>query len=133
MSDSVLQRFGIGRAPGETAEEAVQLDDLGSFGYLRGIKDRAIMLELHHKDGRMTALAYAQLSQALFDPSEGITLHFGASVVRITGQNLDSFVRPNVRLLAGIVRHRVPWIREAEGFSVTAGAEALAINHIHVE
>lgn len=137
MSDSILERFGIGKNSGEAlVDEPEQLDDLGAFGYLRGIKDRAIMLELHHKDGRVTALAYAQLSLALFDPSEGITLHFGASVVRITGRNLSAEIRPNLRLLAGLVRHRVPWIREADraaSLTPTAASGSLLVTSIEVD
>lgn len=90
-------------------------DDFGSFGFLRGVRDRAIMLEIRHKDGRITANSYAWLESAEFDPSEGITLNFSGKFVKLIGRNLNSEFRPNVRLFAGIVRHRVPWIQEADG------------------
>ena len=34
--------------------------------------------------------------------------------VRIKGRNLNAEIRPQVRLFHGIVRHRVPWVRQAE-------------------
>jgi hypothetical protein len=107
------------------------LDDLGAFGFLRGVHDRAIMLELKHKDGRVTAFGYAWLDHAEFDPSEGITLYFGGRTVKITGRNLNAQVRPNVRLLDALLRHRVPWIREADAPAVLeAGRNATVIEEI---
>ncbi len=73
------------------------------------------MLELRHKDGSVSAFSYAWLERAEFDPSEGISLHFAGKTVLITGRYLNAEARPNVRLFAGIVRHRVPWIQEAGG------------------
>ncbi|HWB12753.1 MAG TPA: hypothetical protein VG826_26240 [Pirellulales bacterium] len=98
--------------PTRTGEE--EPSDLGAFGWLRGVHERAAMLELRKKDGSIVAFAYAWLERAEFDPSQGITLRFGPQKVRITGRNLNAEPRPNVRLFAGIVRHRVPWIQEAD-------------------
>jgi hypothetical protein len=36
-------------------------DDLGAFGWLRGVRDRALMLELRRKDDSVMAFAYAWL------------------------------------------------------------------------
>ena len=118
MKDSLLHKYAGGRdkeAVEEARDEVEDLDDLQAFGLLRGIRDRAIMLELRHKDGNIDAFPYAWLSKASLDPSEGITLRFGAETVKITGRNLNAEARPNVRLFAAIVRHRVPWIQEADG------------------
>lgn len=117
-NESILKRYTGGKAAIDESlveNDAEPLDDLGSFGWLRGIRDRAIMLELRHKDGTITAHSYAWLEKAEFDPSDGITLHFGGKTVRITGRNLNAESRPNVRLFSGIARHRVPWIQEADG------------------
>jgi hypothetical protein len=103
-------------------------DDLGAFGWLRGVRDRAMMLELRRKDGSVVALAYAWLERAEFDPSHGITLKFGADKVKITGRNLNAEARSNIRLFAGIVRHRVPWIQEADRpAAMEAGKGAVVI------
>ncbi|MCA9062659.1 MAG: hypothetical protein KDA96_06355 [Planctomycetaceae bacterium] len=114
MSDSVLQRFST--RPNDNVEplEAEQCDDLGAFGWLRGTRERAIMLELRRKDGNILAVGYAWLDKAEFDPSQGITLSLGGHKIKIRGRNLNTEIRPNVRLFQGISRHRVPWIQEAD-------------------
>lgn len=119
MSDSaVLQRYVTGRDSrmGMASEhaEADACDDLGAFGWLRGIRDRAVMLELRRKDGSIVAIGYGWLERVAFDPSEGITLSAAGQKIRIKGRNLNTEVRPSVRLFEGIARHRVPWVREAD-------------------
>ena len=47
-------------------------DDLISFGWLRGIRDQAIMLQLRHRNGKVQAYPYALLNYAEFGRSEGI-------------------------------------------------------------
>jgi hypothetical protein len=96
-------------------------DDLGCFGWLRGVRDRAIMLELRKHDGSITAIGYAWLERVQFDPSEGITLHLLGRTIRIKGRNLNNEVRPQVRLFHGIARHRVPWIQEVGGRGAETG------------
>ena len=129
MRDSILRKY-IDRPPAATNGEDAEpdgLDDLGSFGWLRGIRDRAIMLELRRKDGSVSAFSYAWLEKAEFDASEGIVLHFSGKTVHITGRYLNAEARPNVRLFAGIVRHRVPWIQEAGGSLAMAMPKGTAI------
>ena len=111
-----------------------ELDDLGSFGWLRGVRDRAIMLEIRHKDGRITANSYAWLESAEFDPSEGITLNFSGKKIKLIGRNLNTESRPNVRLYNGILRHRVPWILEADGpMAMEAAKTAVIIEEVKIE
>lgn len=88
-------------------------DDLGAFGWARGIKDRAIMLELRKRTGDVVAIGYSFIERIDFDPSEGITIHTLGKRISITGSNLSAEVRPGVSLLAGLCRHRVPWIQES--------------------
>jgi hypothetical protein len=107
--------------------------DYGAFGWLRGTHERAAMLELRKKDGGIVAFAYAWLERAEFDPSGGILLKFGMEKVRITGRNLNAESRPNVRLFSGIVRHRVPWIQEADRpATMEAGRGAVVVDGITV-
>jgi hypothetical protein len=118
MSDSsVLHRYapkiaaGLG---GQTVVPELEADDLGGFGWLRGVKDFSRMLELRRKDGSILAVSYGGL-EIEFDPSEGIRLHtLSGRKIRIKGRNLNAEVRPTVRLFEGITRHRVPWIQEAD-------------------
>lgn len=119
MSDrAILQRYIQTRdeRPGvaQPQSEADAPEDLGGFGWLRGIRDRAIMLELRKKDGSIMAVGYGYVERAEYCPSEGITLHVVGGQIRIKGRNLNSEVRPTVRLYEGLTRHRVSWIQEAD-------------------
>ena len=111
------------RKPAAILPEAVSglVDDLGAFGWLRSERDRAVMLELRHANGGITALSYSWLESAEFNPSEGITLSFSGKTVKLIGRNLNIECRPGVRLFEGLTRHRVLWIREADE-DASAGA-----------
>ena len=119
MSDNLLERYTGKRTEfGDlSSPETEGLEDYGSFGWLRGIRERAIMLEIRHKNGKISAFGYAWLDSVEFNPSEGILLRFSGKTVKIVGRNLNGEIRPSIRLFDGIVRHRVPWILEAEGCS----------------
>lgn len=115
MSDSVLDKYArkVDLPPG-IASEPDSVDDLGAFGWLRGVKERALMLELRMRTGNIVAIGYAWLERVEFNPSEGITLRLSGKEIKIRGRNLNSEVRPLVRLFDGIVRQRVPWVQEAD-------------------
>lgn len=121
MSDSLLRKYtGVeGRSPLTERErslildDAESVDDLGVFGWLRGVRERAMMLELRRKDGNIRAIAYAWLESVEFDPSSGLTLHAAGKSIYIRGRHFNTEVRPAVRLFDGLIRHRVPWVREA--------------------
>ncbi|MEP0847437.1 MAG: hypothetical protein HRF50_11550 [Phycisphaerae bacterium] len=136
MSDSaVLQRYVTNRDSrlgiATDHAEADACDDLGAFGWLRGIRDRAVMLELRRKDGSIVAIGYGWLERVAFDPSEGITLSAAGQKIRIKGRNLNAEVRPSVRLFEGIARHRVPWMRESgHGEGLTAAERTTVIDSI---
>lgn len=119
MSDSsVLHRYAPKIAAGFGGQTIISeldvTDDLGAFGWLRGVKDFSRMLELRRKDGSILAVGYGYLDHAEFNPSEGITLSVAGRKIRIKGRNLNAEVRPTVRLFEGVCRHRVPWIQEAD-------------------
>jgi len=137
MTANILEKYvKTARATGEVppAEVTGEPDDFGAFGWLRGMHERSLMLELRQKDGTVIALGYAWLERADFDPSEGITLNFTGRTVKITGQRLNGELRPNVRLFAGIIRHRVTWIQEADGAQLMqAEKDATIIETIKVE
>lgn len=105
-------------------------DDLGAFGWLRGIRDRAVSLELRKSDGNILAVSYGYIEKAEFDPSEGITLSVSGQKLRIKGRNLNVEVRPTVRLFEGITRHRVPWVQESGEESPPADESATVIDCI---
>lgn len=98
--------------PRDNDEEAPE--DLGVCGWLHGIKDRALMLELRYKTGNIRALGYAWLEQVEYDPTEGITLHFVNVKIRLKGRNLRQPLRTHLKLFDGLLRHRIPWIQEVD-------------------
>lgn len=131
MIDKILDKYtgrdgGSGANDNEAHEESA-VDDLGSFGFLRGSRERATMLELRRKDGGILAVAYGYMDKAEFDPSDGITLHLAGHKVRIRGRNLNVEVHPKVRLFEAICRHKTPWLREADEPELLAAGEKSAI------
>src|SRR5437660_1631641 len=98
---------------GDDAEESC-----AAFGYLRGVRDRALALEFRFKDGNADWLSYSCLTSWRFNPSVGLLLKFSADVVtlvQIRGSNLDVAVNQSgVDLAHGIQRHRVLWAREMD-------------------
>ena len=118
MIDKILDRYG-GRDGGDGAndnegQEECVVDDFGTFGFLRGSRERATMLELRKKDGSIRAVSYGYIDKADFDPSDGIVLHVSGQKITIKGRNLNMEVHPKVRLFEAVCRHRVPWVREAD-------------------
>jgi hypothetical protein len=132
MFDKAVDPFAPRRKDnGAVSMDGDGVEDLVAFGWLRGVQERAIMLEIRHKDGRITAKGYSWLQSAEFDPSTGITLNFSGETVTIKGRNLGGEARPNIRLFAGILRHRVPWIQEADGATVIQAAkDAVVIEEV---
>lgn len=121
MSDRILQKYVSRSGAGDASEDMPLVDtgedaeSFGCFGFLRGVRDRAICLELRKKSGQVLAVNYAFIGKFEFDPSVGIVIHYGgAQTIRITGRNLNHAVRPNVMLFQAITRFRVPWIQEAD-------------------
>lgn len=119
MSDDTLDRFWSGRElePHMAAVAAPiesDTDDLGCFGVLRGVAERAVALELRQRDGIIKAISYAWIERYEYDPSQGIKLFAAGTEVAIIGRNLNKEVRPNLRLFEAIVRHRVPWLCEID-------------------
>jgi hypothetical protein len=135
MKDSLLDNFTgkLNNVHAHDTEEEPP-EDLGAFGWLRGSRERAIMLEVRRKDGSIMALGYAWLERAEFDASEGITLKFTGQTVRLVGRNLNAEVRPRLQLYDGLVRHRIPWLQEAdEPTAMSAPQHATVIEQIVFE
>lgn len=135
MTDNrILQRYTRTERDDSDANDLGEVDDLGPFGFLRGVKDRAAMLELRLKDGNSVAFDYGWLRKVEFNPSEGLTLHFGgADTVRILGRSLNRVMTARAHLLRGILCHRVPWIKEAsEPDLLQAPPEATIIEQITI-
>jgi hypothetical protein len=98
--------------PPQAAEDDPQ-DEVGAFGFLRGVRDRALMLELRFKDGGAVAVTYALLDRVTYDASDGIRLYFPRWQVRIVGRSLNESHAGRMRLFDAIQRHRATFIQEA--------------------
>jgi hypothetical protein len=107
---SRVREFDADSAVASNAEGA---QDFGCFGFLRGTRDRAMMLELRKKTGNIRAIAYSWIQLIDFDATGEITLFYGTETITIKGRNLNNVARQQISLLGGILRHRVPWIVES--------------------
>jgi hypothetical protein len=134
MSDRILQKYvarGVEAPADARSENGEDAESFGSFGFTRGVRDRAIALELRQKTGRILAVPYSFIGKFEFDPATGIVLHCGSQLIRIKGRNLNGEIRPNVRLFVGLTRFRVPWIQEAErAASMQAGKDGVVVDTI---
>lgn len=135
MNDKLLQRYA-GRLPltdtnGDPSPGEPEAEDLGCFGYLRGIRDRALSLEFRKANGNIVAIPYHSIERFEFDPSEGILICAHGEKIRIKGHNLNAEVRPLVCLFEGITRYKISWIREMEHHEgLTAGDNDTVISTI---
>jgi hypothetical protein len=135
MNDSFLKQFKPRSAVESlrSDDDGDAVDDCTAFGLLRGARERALMLELRRRSGDIVALAYALLERMEYDASGVLTLLFAGQAVRIIGRNLNAEIRPNVRLLDAILRHRATWIQESGGAAAMAADEhAVVIERIEI-
>jgi uncharacterized protein YlzI (FlbEa/FlbD family) len=115
MSDRLIDRYTKSPATNGTADDSgLEPEDLGCFGWLRGVRDRAIMLELRKKDGHVLAIGYGWIERIELVPEAGITLYLPGRKVYIKGSSLNSESHISARLFDGLIRHRVPWVRESD-------------------
>ncbi|MGD9691416.1 MAG: hypothetical protein AB7G17_01080 [Phycisphaerales bacterium] len=131
MSDSVLERHGL-RPGGPVsrilgAEEPELGDEFGCYGLYRGVRERAVMLELIKRDGRVTAIGYAWIHRMEYDPKGRILLHAGDQIVTIVGRNLNRSGTGQHGLFALLTRHRVPWLRELDRTGALQADESEAV------
>jgi hypothetical protein len=98
-----------------------EADDVAcpSFGYLRGIRERADNIEFRReREGDSLSFPYHWLGPKRYHPSSGIVLLFVGSelyLVTLRGRNLNRLGEAGVSLYErGILRHRVTWVREVK-------------------
>ena len=111
----IASRSPIDRDGEKQSEE----ESCPAFGYLRGLRDRALAVEFRFRNGNSEWFAYSHLSSFRFNPSVGLLLKFVGdvvSVVLIRGSNLDTPVNGGMVNLTdrGFQRHRVLWVREMD-------------------
>jgi hypothetical protein len=128
--NSLLRKLQVARATDTVVAEAVaeeieDIEELPAYGWLRGTRERGIMLELRFKTGRRQSFGYPWLFEAEFDPSQGIVLNFTSCKVAIGGRNLRN-------MFDLINRHRCVWIQETDGLRDRSPDNATVVTSIAV-
>jgi hypothetical protein len=134
MSGKLLEKYTSRAAPAGEADTVSDTDDTenfwGAFGWLRGARDRAIMLELRKRSGNILAIGYGYIDRIAFNPSDGITLHCGNQTITIKGRNLNAEARPQIRLFLGLTRNRIPWVAEADQAALLQAGQDVVVEAI---
>jgi hypothetical protein len=125
MNDSLdlFRRLGAARPadpiPGGKGAPAAADEEEGAtpaFGFLRGVRDRALNIEFRRAvEGDEVSFPYGWLGPTRHHPSIGIQLLFAGSelyLVSLRGRNLNSSAEGVSLYDRGILRHRVTWCRE---------------------
>jgi hypothetical protein len=93
-------------------------DECPTFGYLRGVRERALAIELRLRTGNREYFSYGHLASWRYNPSVGLLLKFTddrVTLVLIRGSNLDVLVKSSINLTdRGLQRHRILWVREMD-------------------
>jgi hypothetical protein len=106
--------------PPEEGEEAA----CRAFGFLRGQRDRALMVEFRLVSGDTEAYPYSLLGPIRYNPSAGLLLRFAGdliTLVLIRGSNLGAAIAGGTANMTdrGLHRHRVLWVREMDKHEAT--------------
>lgn len=117
MPDShtdLIARYVTGPPPAREPE--AEEGECAAFGFLRGTRERATMIEFRLRTGNRKALPYSWLGPVDYDPSRGLLLRFVGDqvyLVLVRGWNLAAPVTGGTDLYErGVLRHRVLWVRE---------------------
>lgn len=128
MNDKTLELLNLRRKGNATrpaadanqgkaaADPNAEEEECRAFGYMRGIRGRALSIEFRFANGQSQAFPYTWLGPMLYNPSVGLLLKFTGdeiTLVLLEGSNLNALVNGSVSLYdRGIQRHRVTWVRE---------------------
>jgi hypothetical protein len=100
-------------------EDVSEEESCPAFGYLRGLKERALAVQFRFRDGNSEWFSYGLLASWRHNPSAGLLLKFTGDLVTlvlIRGSNLVAVVRDGVVNLTdqGLQRHRILYVREMD-------------------
>jgi hypothetical protein len=124
------------------AKVAIEEEDEAArpaFGFLRGVRDRALNIEFRReREGDCFSFPYSWLGPSRFHPSVGLVLLFSGSelfLVTIQGRNLNTLGETGLSLYErGILRHRVTYVRElAKADSKSLPEGECVVDHIEVK
>jgi hypothetical protein len=124
------------------AKPSIEEDDEAvcpAFGFLRGVRDRALNIEFRReREGDCFSFPYSWLGPSRFHPSVGMVLLFSGSelyLVTIQGRNLNTLGETGLSLYErGILRHRVTYVREiAKADSKALPEGECVVDHIEIK
>jgi hypothetical protein len=117
-AQSVFLSSGLAKDISATDDAGSDEDSRPAFGYVRGLNDRALALQLRYRNGNSDWFSYSLLASWRYNPSVGLLLKFAGDIITlvlIRGSNLDATVSKNsVKLLQGLQHHRITWVREMD-------------------
>ena len=121
----------------ESVETDEEEEECLAFGYLRGIRERALHLDLRFANGNCETFPYSWLGPVKYNPSAGLLLKFVGDLVYlvlIEGSNLNALVKGAVSLYdRGLQRHRITFVREmTRQQRERAGEGEVAIERIRI-
>ena len=140
-NQNLLSKMAARTAPprpdAETRHAEEDEQQCPAFGYLRGVRERALLLECRFRDGNTEAFSYGWLGRVSYVASAGLLLRFSGDRlywVLIEGANLDRALADGVSLhRKGLLRHRVTWVREMSAEELRrAGPDAVTVEHIRL-
>ena len=125
--DSLRPSNSARQAKEQPAEE--DEESCPAFGFLRGVRDRALAVEFRLRSGEREWYPYSWLGPWRYNPSAGLLLKFTGdtvTLVLIRGSNLDLQVNQSGLNLIdrGLQRHRITWIREMDEEELQKAKEA---------
>lgn len=133
MSDKILHSFSS-RVGSETILERATDEDVESFpsfAVLRGVRERAVCVELRKKTGETIALPNGMIHRFEFDASNTIKLNCADGlIVTMTGTNLSAPIRPGLSLFSALARYIVPWVCEAERTATLTAEPPIVVTRI---
>ena len=99
-----------------------------AFGFLRGVNERSLALELRFRNGDREWFPYSLIGPWRYNPSVGLLLKFTGDLVTLVlvrGSNLDAPVHQGTMNLTdrGLQRHRITWLREMDEDELRAVGE----------
>lgn len=131
---------GLASLETEAGDQGSDQGSCAAFGYVRGMTQRALAVELRLRNGTSETLPYNSLCSCRHDPSTGLLLKFTngdvLTLVLILGSNLDAELPDRDINLTnrGLQRHKVTFIREMdEDEVVNAGEGEPTIDHILIK
>lgn len=114
--------------PGLTslADVTLEVEELKSFGLVRGIAGQVYMLDVRQRSGDCEGVPYATINRVSFNRSGEIRIRTGLDVIIIEGSNLE-------RIHVGLLSQSVVYVQELSRQHDLVGENEPFIDAIRIE